>query len=200
MNLGNCYLSYVCLPANYATFCEGKSMKKVFFLIIIPIVTIVLTYGLIHSAAMQSLSFACFLNIVLLFGVRSFTETLNSQLTGQYFNEKAWERRGKIYETLGINLYRKFLVWIGWERVNKKVKPVNKNIKALLNLHYQTKHDELGHLIVLIIVLGFNVFVAFKFGVLKSLWLLIVNILINLYPVMLQRYNRPRIQRVLQLS
>jgi hypothetical protein len=175
-------------------------MKKTFLLIIIPIVTIILTNGLIHSTEMQSVSFACFLNIVLLVGVRSFTETLNSQLTNQYFKEKAWERRGKIYETLGINFYRKLLVWIRWERISKKTKSVKKNTKALLNLHYQTKHDELGHLIVLIIVLGFNIFVAFKFGVLKSLWLLIVNILVNLYPVILQRYNRPRIQRTLQLS
>jgi hypothetical protein len=52
----------------------------------------------------------------------------------------------------------------------------------------------------LIIVLGFNIFVAFKFGILKSLWLLILNILLNLYPVLLQRYNRPRIERAINIS
>ncbi|HEY0176876.1 MAG TPA: hypothetical protein VGC08_10890 [Pedobacter sp.] len=77
---------------------------------------------------------------------------------------------------------------------------MEKNTKALMNLHYQTKKSELGHVIILLIVLGFNVFVAFKFGVLKSLWLLVLNILLNLYPIFLQRYNRPRIERAINLS
>ena len=178
-------------------------MKKVFKLGFIAIITIVSIYVLIHIIGMQSFPFpfACWLNFILLAGVRAFTETLKSQFTSSYFNEKAWERRGKIYESLGINFYRKLLVWIGWERhVTKKSNPVEKNTKALINLHYQTKHGEVGHIIVLIIVLGFNILVAFKFGFLKSLWLLILNIILNLYPVLLQRYNRPRIVRAINLS
>ena len=178
-------------------------MRKVLILIFIVIITIASIYALIHYIGMQSFPFpfACWLNFILLAGVRTFTETLKSKLTSSYFNEKAWERRGKIYESLGINFYRKLLGGIGWERhVTKKSNPVEKNTKALINLHYQTKHGELGHLIVLIIVLGFNIFVAFKFGVLNSLWLLILNIILNLYPVLLQRYNRPRIERAINLS
>lgn len=130
----------------------------------------------------------------------AFTEALKSELTSAYYNAKKWEKRGKIYENIGINFFRKLLVWIGWERLNKKANPIEKNTKALMNLHYQTKKSELGHVIILIIVLGFNVFVAFKFGILKSLWLLILNILLNLYPIFLQRYNRPRIERAVNLS
>ena len=132
--------------------------------------------------------------------VLAFTETLKSQLTSSYYNEKGWERRGKIYEHLGINFFRKLLVRIGWEKLNKKSNPIEKNTKALMNLHYQTKKSELGHVIILLIVLGFNVLVAFKFGILKSLWLLILNVLLNLYPIFLQRYNRPRIERAINLS
>lgn len=175
-------------------------MRKVFVLISIVLLTIALIYALIHSIGMQGFAFAFSLNFMLMACVLTFTETLKSQLTFPYFNEKAWERRGKTYESLGINLYRKLLIGIGWERLNKKSKPVEKNTKALIHLHYRTKQDELGHLIILIIVLGFTVFVAFKFGVLHSLWLFLLNILLNLYPVFLQRYNRPRIERVLNLS
>lgn len=177
-------------------------MRKVFILISIVTITIALIYVLTQSIGMQSFpfSFACWLNLILMAGVRTFTETLKSRFVSPYFNEKTWERGGKIYASLGINYYRKLLVWIGWERhVTRKSKPVEKNTKALINLHYQTKHDETGHMIVLIIVLGFNIFVAHKFGVLKSLWLLILNVMLNLYPVLLQRYNRPRIQRAINL-
>lgn len=132
--------------------------------------------------------------------VLAFTETLKSELTSTYYNDKTWELKGKIYESFGINFFRKLLVWIGWEKLNKKSNPVQKNTKALLHLHYQTKQSELGHIIIFVIVMGFHIFVAFKFGILKSLWLLILNILLNLYPILLQRYNRPRIERAIKLS
>ncbi|GLU56942.1 hypothetical protein Dfri01_64030 [Dyadobacter frigoris] len=159
-----------------------------------------LVYALVHYIRMDGLSFAFALNFMLMACVLTFTETLKSQLNSPYFNEKSWEMRGKIYKSLGINFYRKLLVWTGWEKLNKKSKPVEKNTNTLLNLHYLTKQDELGHIIIMLIVLGFNIFVAFKFGILKSLWLLILNISLNIYPIFLQRYNRPRIERAINLS
>jgi hypothetical protein len=137
---------------------------------------------------------------MLMMCVFKFTETLKSQFTSPYYEEKKWEARGKIYEFLGINFFRKLLVWVGWERLNKKSNPIEKNTKALMHLQYRTKQSELGHIIILFIVLGFNIFVAFEFGILESLWLLILNVLLNLYPIFLQRYNRPRLDRAINLS
>jgi hypothetical protein len=175
-------------------------MKKTLTLTLIAIATIASIYALVKYIKMDGLSFAWSLNFVLMIWVLAFTEVLKSKLTSSYYNEKGWERRGKIYERFGVNFFRKLLVWTGWEKLNKKANPVGKNTEALANLHYQTKKNELGHLIILFIVLGFNAFVAFKFGVIKSLWLFVLNLLLNLYPVLLQRYNRPRIQRALNLS
>jgi len=174
-------------------------MKKILILVFIAIITIGLVYALVHYTGMKGFSFAFALNFLLMACLLSFTEALKSELNYPYFNEKSWEKRGKIYESLGVNVYRKLLVWIGWEKLNKKTKPVEKNTKALMNLHYRTKQDELGHTIIMLIVLGFNIFVAFKFGFLKSLSLLILNILLNIYPIFLQRYNRPRIARAINL-
>lgn len=174
-------------------------MKKILILACITIITVGLVYALAQFIRMNGFSFAFALNFLLMASTLTFTEALKSELNSPYFNEKAWEKKGKIYESLGINMFRKLLVGIGWEKLNKKNKPVEKNIKALTNLHYRTKQDELGHLIIMIIVLGFNIFVAYKFGILQSLWLLVLNILLNLYPIFLQRYNRPRIERALNL-
>ncbi len=175
-------------------------MRKVLVLIFIVLFTIASTYALVHFIKMPSFAFAWALNFLLMACALSFTETLKSELTSNYYHEKSWEKGGKIYRFLGINFFRKLLVWIGWEKLNKKSNPVETNTKALTHLHYRTKQSELGHLIILIIVLGFNIFVAYKFGILKSLWLLILNILFNLYPILLQRYNRPRIERAMKLS
>jgi hypothetical protein len=175
-------------------------MRKVLILISIVIITIASTYALVHYIGMQGFAFAWALNFMLMGCALSFTETLKGQLTSRYYNEKPWEQGGKIYQSLGINFFRKLLVWIGWEKLNKKANPVERNTKTLVHLHYRTKQSELGHTIILIIVFGFNIFVAFKFGILKSLWLLILNILFNLYPILLQRYNRPRIERAINIS
>ena len=175
-------------------------MRRSLTLALIPIAAIASVYALVHYVKPDGFSFAWALNFLLMLCVFAFTEALKSQLTSPYYNEKEWEQRGKIYEQLGINAFRKLLVWTGWEKLNRKANPVEKDTNALMNLHYQTKKAELGHAIVLLIVLGFNVFVAFKFGVLKSMWLLILNVLLNLYPIFLQRYNRPRIARAINLS
>ncbi|MBE9584138.1 hypothetical protein IM792_06740 [Mucilaginibacter sp. JRF] len=175
-------------------------MRKILTLILITIVTAALVYVLARFVRMDSFSFAWALNFLLMMGALSFTETLKSDLSSSYYNAKQWERGGKVYEQLGINFYRKLLVIIGWEKLNKKNNPVAKGTQTLINLHHQTKKAELGHLIILFIVTGFNVFVALKFGFVKSLSLLILNVLFNLYPIFLQRYNRPRIARAISLS
>jgi hypothetical protein len=175
-------------------------MKKILTLILIAVSTIASIYALVHYIKMDGFPFAWVLNFLLMFFVVFFTGALKSELTSSYYDEKNWERRGKIYEDLGINFFRKVLVLTGWEKVIRKSNPIEKNTKDLINLHYQTKKSELDHTIILLIVLGFNVFVAFKFGVVKSLWLLLLNVLLNLYPIFLQRYNRPRIERAINLS
>ncbi|MEO7214061.1 hypothetical protein [Mucilaginibacter sp.] len=175
-------------------------MRKTFTLTFIVLITIALTYALAHYMKMDSFAFAWALNFLLMACVLNFTEALKEQLVSRYYDEQTWERGGKIYQSLGVNFYRKLLVWIGWEKLNKKSNPVEKNTEALIHLHNRTKKSELGHLLILIIVLGFNIFVAFKFGILQSLWLLGLNILFNLYPILLQRYNRPRIVRAVKIS
>ncbi len=175
-------------------------MRKISILILIAIITIGSIYALVIYIRMDSFSFSWVLNFLLMFFVVFFTSALKSPLSSSYYDQKGWELKGKVYEYLGINFFRKLLVWVGWEKLIRKSNPIEKNTKALINLYYQTKKSELDHLIILLIVLGFNVFVALKFGVIKSLWLLLLNIILNLYPIFLQRYNRPRIKRVINLS
>lgn len=175
-------------------------MKKTLTLILIAIVSICAVCALVKYTKMDTFSFAWALNFLLMLCVVIFTDVLKSPLIASYYNEKQWERKGKIYERFGINIFRNLLVLIGWEKIIRKANPIEKNTTALTNLQYQTKKSEFDHLIILFITLGFNVFVAFKFGVAKSLWLLLLNVLLHVYPIILQRYNRPRIERALNLS
>ncbi len=175
-------------------------MRKALYLFLITLLTISLTYALVYYIGMQGFLFAWSLNLLLMMCVFMFTQTLKSPFKSSYYSEKKWEVKGKIYEDLGIHFFRKLLVWLGWEKMNKKSNPISKNTQALLHLEYRTKQSELGHIIILFIVLAFNIIVASKFGIVESLWLLVLNIVLNVYPIFLQRYNRPRLERAIHLS
>ena len=175
-------------------------MKKTLSLIIIPVIAIGSVIALIYYIKMDTFAFAWALNFMLMLFVSMFSGALKSPLTSSYYNQNTWERSGEIYRYLGIDFFRKLLVWIGWEKLIRKSSPIEKNTKALAHLHYQTKRSEIDHLIIFVIVMVFNVFVATRYGILKSLSLFILNVILNLYPILLQRYNRPRIERALNLS
>lgn len=174
--------------------------RKSFTSIIIALATVISIFVLIRFMRLDSFAFAWALNFLLMILVFAYTEASKSPMISPYFDEKKWEKKGEIYELFGINLFRKLLVLIGWEKLNKKASPVEKSPAALMHLHSQTKKSELGHLIIFLIVSGFTVFVMTTMGILNALWLFVLNILLNLYPVLLQRYNRPRIERAIHLS
>jgi len=174
-------------------------MQKTILLSLIILVTLALTYGIVVYIGVIGFLFAWILNFMLMMCVLLFTETLKSNLASDYFNGKQWESKGKIYEKIGINLYRKLLVLVGWEKLNKKANPVKSSLEALTHLEYRTKQSELGHVIIFFIVLGFTIYVAAKFSFTESLWLLFLNVIINVYPIFLQRYNRPRLKRAIEL-
>ena len=173
-------------------------MRKYILLSLTVIITILLVYGLVYKVGMLGFLFAWILNFVLMMCVFFFTERL--EFKSAYYLEKTWEKKGKIYEAFGVNWFRKLLVIIGWEKLNKKANPIEKNLQALVHLEYRTKQSELGHIIIFFIVLAFTIYVAITFGIKESVSLIILNILLNLYPVLLQRYNRPRLQRAIILS
>ncbi|MFE3867922.1 hypothetical protein ACFX5E_07530 [Flavobacterium sp. LS2P90] len=149
---------------------------------------------------MQGFLFAFEINLILMTCVFLFTQTLKPEFNSTYYNAKKWEKKGKIYEYLGVNIFRKLLVLIGWEKLNKKTNPVTKSLDALIHLEYGTKQSEFGHLLIFLIVLIFNIVVAVKFGITESLWLLILNVVLNVYPIILQRYNRPRLKKTINIS
>jgi len=85
-------------------------MRKTLILILIAIATIASIYTLVHYIKMDGFSFSWILNFLLMLFVVVFTGALKSPLGSPYFNEKEWEGRGKTYEYLGINFFRKLLV------------------------------------------------------------------------------------------
>lgn len=174
-------------------------MKKILLQMVIGIAALASTLFLVQSMRVHSLAFAWALNFLLMFWVFVFTETQTIAPNSSYYSLRQWEQQGKLYEYLGINLFRKILVWIGWEKLNKKSNPVEKNVQALQHNLLKTKKAEFGHLVIFLVVLAVTAYVILASSIRDAIWLIFFNILLNLYPVLLQRYNRPRIERAIQL-
>lgn len=130
-------------------------------------------------------------------GVLHITQTFKPRLISTYFKSKKWEAEGKIYKRMGVNEFRKILVWVGWEKLNKTSNPVKKNLNTLKQLEYRTRQSEFGHLIIFFIVVIFEFVVMLKYGIIQSLWLFFLNIVLNVYPIGVQRYNRPRLRNII---
>ena len=174
----------------------GKYLKL--FLVLLCVVA-ALVYVFIKKGP-QTFVFAWVLNFALMMAVFYFTNTFKPELSSNYYKPKKWEANGTIYKWFGVNVYRKILVLIGWEKVMRAASPVKKNIAAIRHLEYGTRQAEFGHLSIFFIVLMMNFFVAFRYGITQSLSLFLLNIIFNAYPVVLQRYNRPRLQRAIRLK
>ncbi|MBU0759066.1 MAG: hypothetical protein KKC66_03395 [Candidatus Omnitrophica bacterium] len=117
-----------------------------------------------------------------------------------YFRPKSFERSGRVYEVLGIRLFQKvFRLSFGNLYKLLGVKEfINGNInESLKNLETGTRIWESIHIpFVVIYFYGFYIF----FNRDMPLWAvgsIIANICMNIYPIMLQRYNRARIYKIL---
>lgn len=160
----------------------------------------IVIYWAAISTGLDSFLFAWVLNFMLMMSLLAYTNTVKPKFKSTYYTIKKWEREGEIYKLAGVNIFRKLLVWVGWEKLNKKTLPVKNSPESLASLAYATKQSEFGHLVIFIIVMLFTGFVAVKFGIVNSLWLLVLNVLLNAYPIFIQRYNRPKFERLLKLK
>ncbi|MCP2043595.1 hypothetical protein L1278_001632 [Pontibacter sp. HSC-36F09] len=152
-----------------------------------------------YLLGVTSFSFAWVFNFMLMMAVSSIMQTFKPALSAEYFDVKVWENGGQVYRWFGVNIFRKLLVWVGWERLHKAVSPVKKDLEALQRMEYNTRQSEFGHLVIFFIVLGFTFFVLYQYGLEQSLWLIFLNVILNVYPILVQRYNRPRLQKAIQV-
>lgn len=147
---------------------------------------------------MGSLSYSITVNFLLMIWISIVLSLLRPALKSAYYNSRSFEKEGKIYKHLGVDFYRKLLVVSGWERSRIKETPIRRSLDLLQYYEYRTRASEFGHGIIAIII-GFitlYVFIAYSFK--EAIWLMLLNTFMNIYPIIVQRYNRPRVQRVIK--
>ena len=141
-------------------------------------------------------AFAWVLNFVLMAWHTYIDSLFDWKYKSSWFDTRNFEKGGAVYKYLGVHLYRKLLVVIGWEKISRKESKITNSRDALSLVEAKSRSSEAGHAVIFIIVGVITIFVAENLR--EALWLIILNLLLNVYPIIVQRYNRPRYRRLLK--
>ncbi|MBK9643367.1 MAG: hypothetical protein IPO72_19325 [Saprospiraceae bacterium] len=122
-----------------------------------------------------------------------------------YFSPKTFEfyRDRTIYDLIGIKIYKKYLPTTGdIVRQKRKITQIKISNTGKINELYKyerkTRNYEWRHVIGAIIFVGLTLMLYRKLTIFDWIFLPILNLYINFYPIFLQRYNRIRIIKVLK--
>ena len=163
---------------------------------LISVTAFLICYGTGLFFGFTGFIFCWVLNFILMAWYTLISQKLDLDLNSPYFEEKPWEKNGKIYQSLGVDFYRKLLVWAGWEKIVRSKNNFKHKLSSLKEIESKMRDSELGHLVIAIIVFITAFLTADSLK--EARWFIITNLLLNIYPVMLQRYNRPRLKRIIE--
>lgn len=119
-----------------------------------------------------------------------------------YFPTRPIER-GRLYPLLGIRLFKKYLPTSGDLVLRRRgirrirVHESGGRHAALANFEQQSRRWEFGHLVSGVLLQAWAVVGGLLFDPTQFWACTGINLVVNVYPVMLQRYNRARIAGVM---
>lgn len=154
--------------------------------------SIMLRYLNITSAA-----FSIGINFALMFWFTLLEAQLKPQLNSSYFKAYPFEKQGKLYQLVGIEWYRAILIKSGWEKIRQHQTPIKKSLPDFQAYERSSRVAEVGHLVIGSLVLILTGYVVVAYSTQAALWLILSNLFLNVYPIFLQRYTRPRLQRMI---
>ncbi len=109
-------------------------------------------------------------------------------LPARYFRVSKFERTGTIYETLMVRQFGRLVV----QRI-----PFMGNRRGLAQFAERSRHAETVHLFSLVGLTPLILSLSLQHQWRVAVWTLLFSVPIHIYPIMLQRHNRMRIERLL---
>ena len=144
------------------------------------------------------ISFLMNLFITGIFAFTGFAYSTSGILPKGYYKIKNAKQLKTTYRSLGINHFRIILLFLFWGRKSNRKKYFNGTKSGLKNFVYQTKQSEFGHLASFVTILFSSAYLLFFDYYLLVLFINLINIIGNLFPIILQRFHRMRIDPLTQ--
>lgn len=142
------------------------------------------------------IAFILALFITGIFAFIGFAYPSSRILPDNYYKIKNPTGLKAVSNILGIKYFRFMLLFAFWGRKKYREKYFNGTRKGLQNFIYQTRQSEFGHLGAFVVILVCSLILLFHGYLFLVMIITLINILGNLYPVILQRLHRMRIERV----
>jgi len=126
----------------------------------------------------------------------TISRVVTPRLPERYHALRRFEQDGRVYERLGVRLIKRLLRRGPLAVFNPDLHlPSEPTPDKLARLDQRMRDAEASHAILLLLTLGVVGHAAARGWWTAAGWTLLFDVLVNGYPVMLQRYNRARLLR-----
>lgn len=176
-----------------------EAFKKLILVIVATIAAVLLIIWSLDAFGFRSPVFALLVNWLAMSWVAIVGQAVQLSLPLRFYEIQPFEQTGIVYERLGIRLF-KGLVRRGPLSIFSPTLrfPKEKTISTLQQLDHEMRKAEAGHVLIFLLMLVFIFYAALRGWFDAVGWMLAFNIVINGYPIMLQRYNRIKLQEFIQ--
>jgi hypothetical protein len=170
-------------------------LKKACLVLMVSVVHLYLLKWVLDAFGFRSFTFALLSNWLIVSWVALVGQFVSFVLGSRYYRIRPVEQEGRLYERLGTHFFQKLVGRGPWAILNPTLR-FSGEVAQLPRLEKEMERAEAGHLLAFLAVSLATVFAAACGWLDAAGWLLLFNIPLNLYPVMLQRRNRARLQRI----
>jgi hypothetical protein len=129
-----------------------------------------------------------------IFAFSGFAFPTQKLLPKSYYKIYHPKKLKKIYKVLRVDLFRKMLLATLWKSQKQRNKYFNGKESGISNLEEQSMKSEFGHLIPFIVICLVSSYLIVIGAIKLGVFSLLINVIGNLYPIILQRHHRMRIQ------
>lgn len=187
-----------------------KNFKKILF----PIFSLFLIYrsieliknllsadpGGFNGAQSLFVAFLLTLFITGIFAFPGFVYPTHKLVPASYYRIRRPKRLNRIYRVLGIHYFRYLLLLFFWGHKKNRKKYFDGTRSGLKNFVFQSKQSEFGHLAALLSIFILSLTLLYYQYYKIVLIVSVINLIGNFYPILLQRYHRIRIDKILIMT
>lgn len=175
-----------------------RNVKPLVAITLTAVVAVALVWWCLGAFGLRDPVFAFLANWIAMSWVAINGPSLRLALPASYCAPCRLESGGRVYELLGIRLF-KAAVRRGPLAVFSPTlrMPKERTIEGIRRLQTEMCTAEAGHLLVLALVVMPAVVLALLGEVRAAGWLLLFAVPIDVYPILLQRYNRIKLDELL---
>jgi hypothetical protein len=151
----------------------------------------------ISLMALFLLAFLLNLFITGVFAFVGFAYPTSRLLPDAYYQPRNPERLKHVCDLLGVKYFKTLLLLAFWGKDGNRKKYFNGTKSGIANFDYQTRQSEFGHLGGLVVVLVVSIVILLEGHYMFFVFANFINVLANLYPILLQRMHRSQIGRII---